>query len=189
MAQHHEDGMDNAHRQLQEGMRFNPDDRAGTEALHSYLRAIIAVFDSQYQDHQGAFSANLTVPSADATKLWLVLIEPGGGGRSNPLPRPIEISDESWGAVVAYRTGNIVYTPDVTQEHNHSGNRGYLSVVNLPVLDSQGKMSAVVNIDSPQRQAFESQESVKAAADYCRPIISSLSLCLSDPRLFKKERC
>ncbi|WP_157445371.1 hypothetical protein [Deinococcus actinosclerus] len=186
VSQHHEDGMDNANRQLQP-MRFRRDEYVGTEAIYSYLRAIIAIFDAFYQDHEGAFSANLAVPSADQRRLWLVCIEPGGNGRSNPLPREIDLSSDAWGAAVAFKTARVIYTEDVVH-HGNPGDRGYRSVVNLPIRGLDGSVIGVVNVDSPFPQAFVSEESVRDAGGYCRPVLSSLALCLGDPRLFRKER-
>ncbi|MBB6016763.1 hypothetical protein ACFP9V_19240 [Deinococcus radiopugnans] len=187
VSRHHEDGMENANRQLREGMHFNLDERGNTDAIDSYLRAVIAVFEAFYEDAPESFTANLMVPSADCNQLWLVKIEPGGGGRSNNIPRAIEVGDEAWGAAEAFQTKQIVYTEDV-QQYGNSGERGYLSVVNIPVLGSQGQVVALVNIDSPQISTFGSIDRVKGAAGYCRPILSSLSLCLNDPRLFKEVR-
>lgn len=186
VSQHHEDGMDNANRQLQP-MRFKREEHTGTEAIYSYLKAIIAVFDAFYQDHEGPFSANLAVPSADHQHLWLVCIEPGGNGRSNPLPREIDLSSDAWGAAVAFKSARVIYTENVTY-HGNPGDRGYLSVVNLPVRGPDGSVIGVVNVDSPLSQAFVSEESVRDAVSYCRPILSSLALCLGDPRLFRRER-
>jgi hypothetical protein len=187
VAHHHEDGMDNANRQLLEGMRFNIDERGNTDAINSYPKAIIAVFEAFYEESPEDFTANLVVPDATADKLWLVKIEPGGGGRSKPIPRSIEVSDAAWGVAEAFRSRNIVYTEDVRVNGN-GGDRGYLSVVNMPVFGIGGQVVALVNVDSPQVGTFGSIDRVKDAADYCRPILSSLSLCLNDPRLFKEVR-
>ena len=187
VARHHEDGMYNANRQLRPALQFNTDEFTGAEAIDSYLKAIIAVFDGFYETHTQEFSANLAIPNSDGSKLWLVRIEPGGSRRSNPLPREIDLSTDAWGAAVAYKTGKIIYTADVRLEGN-PGDRGYLSVANLPIEDSAGKVIGVVNIDSPEPNGFGSEESVKEVAEYCWPICSSISLCLADLRLFKAAR-
>jgi hypothetical protein len=187
VARLHEDGMEKANRQLQEGMHFNPDERVSPEAIDAYLRAILAVFDAFYEAHDGEFSANLTVPNAGRTALWLVRIEPGGGGRSNNVPRQIDLADDEWGAAVAFRSGRLVFTPDV-RLHGNGGDRGYLSVVNIPVLGSHGEVVATVNVDSPHAGAFGSEERVSSVWAYCLPVLSSLSLCLNDVRLFRDER-
>ncbi|MCP2015654.1 hypothetical protein L1280_002822 [Deinococcus sp. HSC-46F16] len=187
-ARMHEDGVEHTHRQLREIMQANPRGRVGAEAVDSYLKCLLAIFDGFYDEHRGTFSANLTVPNADCSRLWLVRIEPGGRGRSNNLPRPLDLSNDQWGASVAFKENKIVYTPDVRREGN-PGDHGYLSVINLPVKGRTGEPIAVVNIDSPEADAFGSYDRVWEIWNaYCQPVLASLSLCLSDPRLFQTQR-
>ncbi|MFK7601852.1 hypothetical protein ACI3L1_06535 [Deinococcus sp. SM5_A1] len=184
VSRHHEDGIENANRQLQ-GVSFNQKQTVDVSAIDSYLKAVIAVFRSFYEGEE--FTANLVVPNEANDQLWLVRIEPGGGGRSNNIPRSFDLQNDAWGITESFKQARIIYTEDVRQ-YGGSGERGYLSVINMPVLGSSGQVVALVNIDSPKAATFGSLERVIAAADYCRPILSSLSLCLNDPRLFKVQR-
>ena len=185
MAKHHEAAVYDLNRQLQAVLRFRSGEEArSSDAIRGCLRAILAVFKTIYREHEEEFSANLMVPNADHSQLWLVVIEPGGRGRTTKLPRSIDVS--SWGVGQCLQSQEIVCTPDVRE----CGKEGttYLSVVNLPVVNEQGKVSAIVNIDSPQVEAFGTKDRVQNAFAYCAPIIATLALCLKDERLFRTER-
>ncbi|UQN06330.1 tubulin-specific chaperone A [Deinococcus sp. QL22] len=190
VARNHEDGMINANRQLSYGMTFNVDETVSTEAINSYLKAIIACFKMFFTDSAKTpldLTATLALVSQDRQKLQIVKIEPGGRGRSQKIPRECYIPEMTWGMCDVLRQNKNIYIPDI-RDCGVSEDRGYRAVANLRVYDLSGQIMAIVNVDSPAVDAFGNEELVNQAYQYCLPIISSISLCLNDPRMFKHER-
>lgn len=192
VARNHEDGMLNTYRQLAPCMSFNLDVPASTEAMTSYLRAVMAVFQTFCAESKTApldLTATLAVVSSDRAQVHIVKIEPGGRGRSHKIPRPCLVPEMTWGMIdliqsPARRTN---YVRDI-RECGVVADRGYISVANLAVWDTQEKLIAIVNVDSPTVDAFGSDEQVEQAYQYALPIISSIALSLEDQRMFRRER-
>ncbi|WP_407573051.1 hypothetical protein [Deinococcus altitudinis] len=187
VARLHEDGMDGLGRQFHQGVTFQGGTPVGPDAVDSCLLAISNVFKAFYVAEESVFTVSIAIANRARTTLHLARIHPGGLGRSNPLPRPYALADQSWGMAESFSQDKIVYTPDVRAQ-GQPGNRGYLSVVNLPVRNSEGRVIAVVNVDSPREQAFGSEDRVLEVWRYCLPLLSSIALSLSDPRLFRELR-
>ena len=187
VARLHEDGMESLNRQLHQGVTYREGLPVSPDAIDSCLLAISNVFKAFYVAEEGVFTVSIAVADRARTTLHLTRIHPGGLGRSSPLPRPYALADQNWGMAECFSRNTIVYTPDVRAQ-GQPGTRGYLSVVNLPVKDSDGRVIAVVNVDSPRANAFGSDDRVLEVWRYCLPLLSSISLSLSDPRLFKDLR-
>lgn len=187
VARRHEDGMESLNRQLHQGVTFREGHAVSPDAVDSCLLAISEVFRAFYVAEESVFTVSIAVADRRRTTLHLTRIHPGGLGRSSPLPRAYALADQTWGMAECFSRNKIVYTPDVRAQ-GQPGDRGYLAVVNLPVKDPDGHVVAVVNVDSPTANAFGSQDRVLEVWRYCLPLLSSISLSLSDPRLFEDLR-
>ncbi|RTR29030.1 hypothetical protein EJ104_04085 [Deinococcus radiophilus] len=178
VAGQHEAAIDSLQRQMSSSgsvIRDNP--------FPQLLRAVISVFTAYYEGVDASFTANLVLPDQNGN-FYLVAIEPGGGGRSRHLPRQLPLAEKEWGFFSAFSQRAVNYVADV-REHGGEDNRGYLSVANLPILDTSGCVVGVVNVDSPYEGTFESLDDVREAYTLSLPIISTLALCLTDERLLQ----
>ncbi|WP_412027867.1 hypothetical protein [Deinococcus yunweiensis] len=191
VARLHEAGMVNTHRQLTDRLKPPTGGEPSTECIISYLQAILAGFRTFYPASERTpldVTASLAVVAADRQQVHLVKIEPGGRNRDRQLPRPCDVSQLSWGmSDLLINDQDSIYTPDI---RTCGGNpqRGYLSVANLAVRNIDGRIIAIVNVDSPGEDTFGSPEQVQQAYQYCLPMLSSIALSLLDPRMFRNER-
>ncbi|WP_407572085.1 hypothetical protein [Deinococcus altitudinis] len=163
------------------------------EAARKHLQALLELFGLLFSE-AGPLVANLAMVKPRAKELWIVVLEPGRAKDRKPLPRlyPLETGQSRWGMSVCVERKKIVYTAEVPQDAEVTS--AYLSVINLPVMTSDGRILAVVNIDSDRASAFgihnqeTTQQRLDQAEEFAAPILQSLAVLLLDRRLFSKHR-
>ncbi|MCY1703991.1 GAF domain-containing protein [Deinococcus sp. SL84] len=182
-SRHHKRGIADIQRELD-----NPEQPyADTSAINELLMSLATIFRSLSSEDLSDLSVNLVIPVQKGQQFYMVKIAGGQSARTDELPRKLEVSGEKWGFIRAYETGRPNYVADVT-EHGHSDNRGYRSVVNLPIINSRGEVIGIVNVDSPKVDAFTSQDFINDIHDFLTPALASLGFCLTDKRIFAELR-